>query len=62
MQVDLPVLLVGGQAMGVKGGRHLKVADNTPIVNLYLSMMDKVGVNVDKMGDSTGRLVGISDV
>jgi hypothetical protein len=62
MQVDLPVLLVGGQAMGVKGGRHLKVADNTPIVNLYLSMMDEVGVNVDKMGDSTGRLVGISDV
>lgn len=62
MQVDLPIVLAGGQAMGVKGGRHIKVADNTPITNLFLSMLDKVGINVDKMGDSTGQLRGLSDV
>ena len=62
IQVDLPVLLCGGQAMGVKGGRHLKFPDNTPITNLYLTMMDKAGIAVDKMGDSTGELRGLSDV
>lgn len=62
IQVDLPILLAGGRGMGVKGGRHLKLADNTPITNLYLTMLDKAGVNVDKMGDSTGRLRGVSDV
>jgi hypothetical protein len=62
IQVDLPVLLFGGAAMGVKAGKHLQYADNTPISNLYLSMLDKVGVPVDKMGDSTGQLRGLTDV
>jgi hypothetical protein len=62
LQVDLPVLMCGGAAMGLKGGRHLKFADNTPISNLYLTLLDKLGVPVDQMGDSTGQLRGLSDV
>jgi hypothetical protein len=62
IQVDLPILLFGGQAMGVKGGQHYQYAENTPISNLYLTMFDKVGIPVDKMGDSTGELRGLSNV
>lgn len=59
IQVDLPILVCGGQAMGLKGGRHIKYPDSTPISNLYLTMLDKVGVPVDQMGDSTGQLRGL---
>jgi hypothetical protein len=62
IQVDIPVLVFGGRSMGVKGGQHLVYPQNTPITNLYLTMLDKVGVPVDKMGDSTGQLRGLTDV
>jgi hypothetical protein len=52
---DLPVLLVGGAAGRLKGGRHLKYVDGT-WANLLLAVMDKVGVQIDRIGDSTGRL------
>ena len=54
--VNLPALLVGGGAGQLKGGRYLKFPDPTPMSNLFVSLLDKVGVNVDKMGDSTGPL------
>ncbi len=53
---DLPVLLVGGDATGLRGGRHLTYPENTPIANLYLTLLDKLGVHLDSFGDSTGRL------
>jgi len=56
---DLPLILVGGSAMGVKGGRHLQFKNGTPMTNLFLTMLDKVGVPADTVGtigDSTGRL------
>jgi hypothetical protein len=62
MQVDLPILLMGGSAMGFKPGRHVKLPEDTPLSNLYLTMLDKAGVIVDKMGDSTGELRGITNV
>jgi hypothetical protein len=52
---DLPCLIVSGPAM-FKGGRHLRYPDRTPMANLLLTMTDKLGVPVDKLGDSTGRL------
>jgi len=52
----LPVLLVGGAAGQLKGGRHIRTAPHTPMANLYLSVLDKFGVRQDKFGDSTGRL------
>ena len=52
---DLPVLLVGGAAGRLSGGRHLKYVDGT-WANLLLTVMDKVGVQIDRIGDSNGRL------
>ena len=52
----LPNLVVGGASGRHSGGRHLKYPDHTPMTNLILSMLDKVGVPMDTLGDSTGRL------
>lgn len=58
---DLPIILVGKGGGTIKSGRHLKfrIRDNTPLNNLYLSMLDRMGAPVDKLGDSTGRLEGL---
>jgi hypothetical protein len=53
---DLPVLLAGGGAGTLKTGRHLRYARNTPMANLYLSLLDRTGLKVERFGDSTGRL------
>jgi hypothetical protein len=56
-QRDLPIILAGGAAGRIAGGRYLKFpGDETPLTNLYLTMLDKVGVPTEKLGDSTGRL------
>jgi len=54
---DLPTLVAGGL---IPGNRHLVAPKETPMTNLMLSMMDTLGVHVDKLGDSTGRLSGFS--
>ena len=53
---SLPVLLVGGAGGKIKGGRHLVYPKGTPMTNLYLSMLDTLGIRTDKLGDSTGKL------
>jgi hypothetical protein len=53
---DLPLMLIGGAAGRMKGGRHLVFKEETPMCNLLLSMLDKVGVHADTLGDSTGRI------
>jgi Protein of unknown function (DUF1552) len=53
---DLPILIAGGAGASLPGNRHLKLAEKTPICNLYLSMLDHVGISKDQFGDSTGRL------
>jgi hypothetical protein len=55
----LPTLLVGGGAGRLKGGRHLKYPENTPMANLLLTVLNKVGVPVEKVGDSTGTLADV---
>jgi hypothetical protein len=55
---NLPAVLVGS-AGGLKGGRHLKYAEGTPMANLLVNMLDLVGVPTDTLGDSTGPLVGL---
>jgi len=48
-------LLVGGTGEGmVKGGRHIRYANDTSLTNLYVSVLDKLGVPVESFGDSTG--------
>ncbi len=57
---DLPVLLVGKGGGTVKPGRHVRYEDNTPLNNLWLSMLERFGAPTDKLGDSTGRLAGLA--
>jgi hypothetical protein len=53
---DLPVLLAGRANGTIKPGRHLKYKEKTPLNNLYLSMLDRMGAPVAKLGDSKGKL------
>lgn len=52
----LPVLVAGGAAGKLKGGRHLKYEPETPMANLLLSILDKAGIKKESVGDSTGPL------
>ena len=53
---SLPVILAGGGGGKITTGRHLKYPDRTPMSNLYLSLLDRMGVSEQKLGDSSGRL------
>lgn len=53
---DLPCLLAGKLGGQFKTGRYLAFKDNTPMTNLLLTILNKSGVPMDKLGDSTGRL------
>jgi len=53
---DLPILLAGKGGGAVSTGVHVRHPRNTPMCNLFLSMMDRVGVRLPRFGDSTGRL------
>ena len=52
----LPIVLLGGASGQLQGNRHIVTAVHTPMSNLLLSMLDKLGVRRDTFGDSTGRL------
>jgi hypothetical protein len=54
--VNLPLLLVGGGAGTLDGGRHVKYTDKPTIANLLVTLMDKLGAPVEKIGGSTGKL------
>ena len=49
--VNLPIVVAGG-----KGGRHVRYAQPTPLANLHLTLLDRVGVRVDKFADSKGKV------
>ncbi len=53
---NLPLLLMGGGAGRLQGGRHIKYADKPSIANLLVTLMDKMGVPVERIGGSTGKL------
>jgi hypothetical protein len=53
---NLPLLLVGGGAGRLKGGRHLTYSDKPTMANLLVTLMDKLDVPVEKIGGSTGKL------
>jgi hypothetical protein len=57
---DLPILLVGKGGGTLSTGRHVRYPRNTPITNLYLEMLDRVGIREERFGDSTGRLPGLT--
>jgi hypothetical protein len=55
--MNLPIMMAGA---GIRGNRHVAVAKETPMTNLLLSIMDRMGVPMDRLGDSTGRLTDIA--
>ncbi len=59
---DLPILLAGRGAKNFKMGRHVRYATDTPLANLFLSMLNQMGVETEKLGDSSGVLQHLSDV
>ncbi len=56
---DLPLIMAGRAGGRIPAGQHMKVKSRTPMTNLFLSMMDVMGVDVEKFGDSTGKLEGL---
>jgi len=56
---DLPILVAGKGCGTLKTGRHLKFAKETPLNNLWVSMLDRMNVKVPTLGDSTGHLKGL---
>ncbi|MBK9166500.1 MAG: DUF1552 domain-containing protein [Bryobacterales bacterium] len=54
--VNLPVLVAGGGAGTLRGGRHIRYAEPVPMANLHLTLLDKAGVRLDAFGDSNGRI------
>ena len=56
---DLPILLAGKAGGAVKTGRHIRYPKETPLTNLYVTMLDRMGVKTERFGDSTGPLSGL---
>jgi Protein of unknown function (DUF1552) len=54
--VNLPVIVAGGGAGRMKGGRHISYAEPTPLANLHLTLLEKVGVRLDTFADSHGKI------
>jgi hypothetical protein len=54
--VNLPILVAGGGAGRVKGARHIKYAEPTPLANLHLTLLERVGVRMDAFADSQGKI------
>lgn len=53
---NLPIVLMGRGGGTIQPGRHLKYPVNTPLTNLYVSMLQRMGTGVSQLGDSTGAL------
>jgi hypothetical protein len=58
----LPTLVLGGGAGTITGGRHLVYPDDTPLTNLHVTLLDRLGVPAEKLGDSTGRFKELSEL
>jgi hypothetical protein len=56
---NLPILVAGGAAGRMRGGRHIKLDQPTPLANLHLTLLDKAGVPLDSFADSDGKLDGL---
>jgi hypothetical protein len=62
IHTNLPILVAGGSGAGIKGGRHLTFPEGTPLTNLHLTLLNKLGIPAEKIGDSTGVFQELSAV
>lgn len=56
---DLPIIVAGGAAGGMKGGRMIRYDQPVPLANLHLTLLDKVGVKIDTFADSNGKVTDL---
>ncbi len=56
---NLPIVLAGGAAGSLRGGRHVSFERPTPLANLHLTLLDRVGISLDQFADSDGRMDGL---
>ena len=54
--INLPILVAGGAAGSLKGGRHVRYGERTPLANLHLTLLEKAGVRMDSFADSKGKV------
>src|SRR6185295_1082167 len=54
--INLPILFAGSAAGGPRGGRHLRYEKALPLANVHLTLLDKVGVPLERFADSTGKV------
>lgn len=54
--LNLPIIVAGGAAGNMQGGRHIRYEDPKPLANLHLTLLDKVGVKLDSFADSSGKV------
>jgi len=59
--INLPILVAGGASCGMRGGRHIEYENGTPLANLHMTLLDRVGVQLDSFGDSTGKIEDLFD-
>ena len=57
---NLPILLAGRGGGTIRGGLHLRYPTETPLSNLYLAMLDRMGIAMNRFSDSTGKLEGLT--
>ena len=53
---NLSILVAGGVACGVRGGRHVRYDEGTPLASPHLTLLDRVGVRIESFGDSNGKI------
>ena len=59
--LNLPILVAGGASVGMKGGRHIRYEKAKPLANLHLTLLDKVGVELEQFGNSDGMVENLFD-
>ena len=62
LHTNLPILVAGGASGHLRGGRHVRCVDQAPLANLHLTLLEKLGVPVDRLGDSDGTLETLAEV
>jgi hypothetical protein len=59
---NLPIVLAGGGAGQIKGARHVQLPEGTPLANLHLTLLEKMGIPAEHLGNSTGEVPLLTDV
>ena len=58
---NLPILVAGGATGGIRGGRHIRYSEPTPLANLHLTLLDRVGIRLDQFADSNGLIEDLAE-